>query len=121
MKILDIKVMRGPNYWSSYRQHLIVMKLDLEDLEDYPTNKIDGFSERIEMLMPSLYHHRCSEKRSGGFFERIKRGTWLGHVVEHIALEIQSLAGMPCGFGRTRSTGRRGVYHVVFDYKVESA
>jgi cyanophycin synthetase len=121
MKILDIKIMRGPNYWSTYRQHLIVMKLDLEDLEDYPTNKIDGFSERIETLLPSLYQHRCSEKRPGGFFERVKKGTWLGHVIEHIALEIQSLAGMPCGFGRTRSTGKRGVYHVVFDYKVESA
>jgi cyanophycin synthetase len=97
------------------------MKLDLEDLEDYPTNRIDGFSERIEVLMPSLYHHRCSEKRPGGLFERVKRGTWLGHVIEHIALEIQSLAGMSCGFGRTRSTGKKGVYNVVFDYQVESA
>jgi cyanophycin synthetase len=121
MKIIDIKVMRGPNYWSNYRKHLIVMKLDLEESEYLPTNKIEGFSERIEALIPSLYDHRCSEKRPGGFFERVKEGTWLGHVAEHVALEIQSLAGMPCGYGRTRSTSVKGVYHVVFNYRVESA
>lgn len=73
MKILHTKVLRGPNYWSTYRKQLIVMKLDLEESEEYPTNKIDGFSERIEALMPSLYFHRCSEKRPGGFFTRVKR------------------------------------------------
>jgi cyanophycin synthetase len=97
------------------------MKLDLREAEETPTNKIDGFAERIEALMPSLYEHRCSEKKPGGFFERIKKGTWLGHVIEHIALELQSLAGMPCGFGRTRSAGKKGVYNVVFAYQVESA
>lgn len=121
MKILNIKVMRGPNYWSNYRQKLIVMKLDLEELEDYPTNKIDGFAERLEALMPSLYTHRCSEKKPGGFFRRVREGTWMGHIIEHIALELQSLAGMQCGFGRTRPTHTKGVYHVVFYYQVESA
>jgi len=121
MKIIHINVMRGPNYWSNYRKQLIVMKLDLEELENFPTNKIEGFSERIESLIPTLYDHRCSEKRPGGFFERVKEGTWLGHVIEHVALEIQSLAGMPCGFGRTRSAAQRGVYHVVFSYRVEAA
>ena len=121
MKIVDVKVMRGPNYWSTYRQQLIVMKLDLEESEDFPTNKIDGFAERLEALMPSLYSHRCSEGKPGGFFERVRRGTWLGHVIEHVALELQSLAGMPCGFGRTRGAGKRGVYNVVFAYQVESA
>jgi cyanophycin synthetase len=121
MKILDVKIMRGPNYCSMYRQQLIVMKLDLEESEDFPTNKIDGFAERIEALMPSLYNHRCSEGKPGGFFERVRRGTWLGHVIEHVALELQSLAGMPCGFGRTRSAGKRGIYNVVFAYQVEAA
>src|SRR5438045_765714 len=74
MKIIDIKVMRGPNYWSNYRQKLVVMKLDLEDTEDYPTNKIDGFAERLEELMPSLYSHRCSKKEPGGFFQRVREG-----------------------------------------------
>lgn len=121
MKILDTRVLRGPNYWSNYRQKLIVMKLDLELLEDYPTNKIDGFADRLEALIPSLYNHRCSKKEAGGFFQRVREGTWMGHVIEHIALEIQSLAGMECGFGRTRSTGETGVYHVVFAYQVENA
>jgi cyanophycin synthetase len=121
MKILDIKVMRGPNYWSNYRQKLVVMKLDLEGTEGFPTNKIDGFAERLEALMPSLYSHRCSKKEAGGFFQRVREGTWMGHVVEHVALELQSLAGMECGFGRTRSTGEHGVYHVVFSYQVENA
>ena len=97
------------------------MKLDLEESEEYPTNKIDGFAERIEALMPSLYDHRCSEKQPGGFFARVRKGTWLGHVIEHVALELQSLAGMPCGFGRTRSARQKGVYNVVFAYQVESA
>jgi len=80
------------------------MRLDLEELEQSPTNKIDGFRERIEALMPSLITHRCSEGVQGGFFSRIVRGTWMGHVIEHIALEIQTLAGMDTGFGRTRET-----------------
>ncbi len=113
--------MKGPNYWSNYRHNLIVLKLDLGDLENYPTNKIEGFSDRIEKMMPSLFSHRCSQNYEGGFFERVKEGTWMGHVIEHIALEIQSLAGMDCGFGRTRSTGEEGVYHVVFSYEIESA
>lgn len=114
--------MKGPNYWSTYRKQLIVMKLDLQECEETPTNKIDGFADRIETLIPSLYEHRCSEKKPGGFLERIRKGTWLGHVIEHVALEIQSLAGMPCGFGRTRSTGnKKGVYNVVFAYQVENA
>lgn len=121
MKLLEIKVMRGPNYWSNYRKNLIVLKLDLEELEKFPTNKIDGFLERLKKLMPSLYTHRCSEGHEGGFFKRIEEGTWMGHVIEHIALELQSLAGMECGFGRTRSTTRKGVYNVVFSYQLERA
>ncbi len=108
--------MCGPNYWSSRRHKLIVMLLDLEELEDLPTNKIAGFPERIKALMPSLYTHRCSEGVPGGFFQRIDEGTWMGHVIEHIALELQTLAGMETGFGRTRGSDRHGVYHVVFSY-----
>lgn len=116
MRILDIKAMRGPNHWSVKRHKLVIMRLDIEDLEDKPTDKIPGFFERISTLMPTLYSHRCSEGHEGGFYERLKRGTWMGHVIEHIALEIQTLAGMDTGFGRTRSTGQHGVYNVVFSY-----
>lgn len=121
MKILDIKVMRGPNYWSIRRHKLIQMRLDLEELEQYPTNKINGFSERLEKMFPSMHSHRCSVGSPGGFFYRVKEGTWMGHVIEHIALELQTLAGMECGFGRTRSTGKEGVYNVVFSYMEEKA
>ena len=120
MKIIEIKILRGPNYWSNFRNKLIAMKLDLEELEERPTNLIDGFSERIEKLLPTMFQHRCSRGNEGGFFERVKEGTWMGHVIEHIALEIQTLAGMECGFGRTRGTGKEGIYNVVFSYKEEN-
>lgn len=116
MKILDIKAMNGPNYWSPTRHKLIVMLLDLEELEQRPTDTIPGFLERLEALMPTLYEHRCSEGVPGGFFQRVKEGTWMGHVIEHIALELQTLAGMDTGFGRTRETKDSGIYHVVFSY-----
>lgn len=116
MKILDIKVMNGPNYWSVKRHKLIVMLLDLEDLEENPTDKIPGFYERMKEIMPSLYNHRCSEGTPGGFYHRVEIGTWMGHVIEHFALELQTLAGMDCGFGRTRESDKKGVYHVVFSY-----
>lgn len=121
MKILDIKVMNGPNYWSARRHKLIVMLLDLEEMEERPTDKVPGFLERLEKLMPSLYEHRCSEGVPGGFFMRVKEGTWMGHVIEHIALELQTLAGMDTGFGRTRESDRKGVYHVVFSYQEAKA
>lgn len=121
MKILDIKTLRGPNYWSIRRHKLIQMRLDLEEVEEMPTNKIDGFGERLEALFPSMYSHRCSVGEPGGFFQRVKEGTWMGHVIEHIALELQTLAGMDCGFGRTRTTGKHGVYNVVFSYMEEKA
>lgn len=120
MQIIEIKVMRGPNFWSINRKKLIVMKLDLGEMEELPTNKIKGFDERIQLLMPSLMDHRCSEGVKGGLFLRIKDGTWMGHVIEHIALELQTLAGMECGYGRTRSTGTKGVYNVVFSYMEEA-
>ena len=119
MKILKIQALQGPNIWSIARKKLIQMRLDLEELEELPTNKIEGFRERIESLIPSLITHRCSEGCHGGFFLRVDQGTWMGHVIEHIALEIQTLAGMDVGFGRTRETKTKGVYNVVFNYLEE--
>ena len=121
MKIIEIKVMRGPNYWSVRRPKLIQMKLDLEEMEERPTNTIPGFKDRLDKLMPSLYEHRCSELKPGGFYERVEEGTWMGHVIEHIALELQTLAGMDTGFGRTRGTGITGEYYVCFSYLEEDA
>ncbi len=120
MKIIEIKALRGPNYWSIRRGKLIQMMIDLEEMEQQPTNTIPGFRENLEKLIPTLYAHRCSENKPGGFFERVDEGTWMGHVMEHIALEIQTLAGMDMGFGRTRGTGKEGEYYVVFNYMEEA-
>lgn len=120
MKIRSINAMKGPNYWSVRRHKLIVMVLDLEEMEEQPSNKIEGFPERLKAMFPSMYSHRCSEGSEGGFFKRVDEGTWMGHIIEHIALEIQSMAGMDTGFGRTRGYGEVGVYNVVFSYLEES-
>ena len=121
MKILEIKVLKGPNYWSVRRNKLIQMKLDLEEMEQKPTNVIPGFKDRLEKMFPSMYSHRCSVGEPGGFFQRVEEGTWMGHVIEHVALEMQTLAGMDTGFGRTRGTGKDGEYYVVFSYMEEDA
>lgn len=120
MRIREINAMRGPNYWSIRRHKLIVMVLDLEEMEQYPSNKIDGFPERLKAMFPTMFSHRCSVGEPGGFFQRVDEGTWMGHIIEHIALEIQTLAGMDTGFGRTRGYGEEGVYNVVFSYHEEN-
>jgi cyanophycin synthetase len=121
MKIIEVRVLRGPNYWSVGRPKLIQMKIDLEEMEEKPSNKIPGFKDRLQKLLPGLYEHRCSESAPGGFLSRVEEGTWMGHIIEHVALELQTIAGMDMGFGRTRSTGRKGEYFVVFDYMEEQA
>jgi cyanophycin synthetase len=122
MRIVEIKVLKGPNYWSVRRTKLIQMKLDLEDMEQRPTNSIDGFRQRLEKMFPTMIEHRCSVGSRGGFFQRVDEGTWMGHVIEHIALELQTLAGMDTGFGRTRGANEKeGVYYVCFTYMEEDA
>lgn len=121
MDILQIKVLNGPNYWSNYWKQLIVIKLDLKKYEQLPTDLLKGFHKSLSKLIPSLKSHYCSRNHEGGFLERVKEGTWLGHVIEHVALELQTLAGMDCSYGRTRPTGKTGVYNVVFSYEVANA
>ena len=90
MKVLELRAMRGPNYWSVRRHKLIVMTLDLEDLEEKPTNVIPGFLERLEKMFPTMYEHRCSGGCPGGFFMRVKEGTWMGHLPEwKLALDVR--------------------------------
>jgi cyanophycin synthetase len=119
MKIERIQVLSGPNYWSL--RPCIQMRLNIGELEEKPTNKLDQFYERLKETLPTLYDHRCSIGNAGGFFERVKDGTWMGHVVEHVALELQTLAEMDTGFGRTRESRTSGVYNVVFSYVVSEA
>ncbi|MBW4536142.1 MAG: cyanophycin synthetase [Pleurocapsa minor HA4230-MV1] len=121
MRILQTQTLRGPNYWSIRRNKLIVMQLALEELTEKTSNEIPGFYEGIIQVLPSLIEHHCSRGHRGGFLERIKEGTLMGHIVEHIALELQELAGMPVGFGRTRETSTPGVFNVAFEYIEEQA
>ena len=121
MRILRIQTLRGPNYWSIRRHKLIVMRLDLEDLAEKPSNQIPGFYEGLVAALPSLEEHFCSPGVRGGFLSRVRQGTMMGHIIEHIALELQQLAGMAVGFGRTRETATPGVYQVVIEYLDEQA
>ncbi|MDX2231433.1 MAG: cyanophycin synthetase [Leptolyngbyaceae cyanobacterium bins.349] len=121
MKILKIQTLRGPNYWSIRRLKLVVMRLDLEELADKPSNQIPGFYEGLIQTLPSLIEHFCSPGCRGGFLKRVQEGTMMGHIVEHVALELQELAGMPVGFGRTRETSEPGTYQVVIEYQYEQA
>ncbi len=119
MEILEIRTLRGPNYWSGYWKKLIILRLDIGEYEKKPTNKIKGFYDRMTDVMPSIKSHGCSYQEEGGFLRRIKEGTWAGHVIEHFALELQTLAGMDTGYGRTRETSEKGVYNVVYSYVEE--
>ena len=114
MNIIEMRAIRGQNYYS--RHPVIFMQLDLEELEMKPTDMIPGFKENIESMMPSLYEHKCSPGRIGGFFERLDRGTWAGHVVEHVAIELQCLAGQEVAFGKTFTTDKVGIYNLVYRY-----
>ncbi len=121
MKILEIRALRGPNYWSIRRTKLIVMRLDLEEYESKPSNEIPDFLQKLKVVLPTLEEHRCSYDFAGGFLKRVEEGTWAGHIIEHMALELQTLAGMDTGFGRTRETSTKGVYTVIFSYIEEDA
>ena len=106
--IRDIIALRGPNIWT-YRP-VFEAWIDIGEFEDYPSNKLPGFTERLTALLPSLVEHRCNYGERGGFLRRLDEGTWIGHTLEHVALELMTLAGLPGGFGRTRETTERGVY-----------
>lgn len=117
LEIRDTTIYRGPNIWA--RMPVILLEVDIGELEDRPTNKIPGFYEHLTELLPGLYEHACSVGKPGGFLQRMREGTWMGHVLEHVALELQNLAGAEVTRGKTRSTGERGVYNVVYAYEQE--
>jgi len=107
-----INYLRGPNIWT-YRPVLEVW-LDLGELEDFPSNLLPGFNARLTAWLPALIEHHCGVGERGGFLQRLQEGTWCGHVLEHVVIELLNLAGMATGFGQTRSTSQRGVYRMVF-------
>ncbi len=108
---LNILHLRGPNIWT-YRSVLEAW-VDIHDLEDCPSNVIPGLPDRLTKMLPTLIEHRCSIGERGGFVKRLHDGTWPGHILEHVTLELQNLAGMSGGFGKARETSERGVYKVV--------
>ena len=118
LRIVDTRVYRGPNYWNY--EPAIKLVVDLGVLEHFPSNAIPGFVEALLDMLPSVGDHTCGTGRAGGFSDRLRGGTWAGHVAEHIALQLQREAGMEVGRGKTRSTGEPGRYHVVYSYGDES-
>src|SRR5215210_2287215 len=118
MRVLEARVFRGPSIYA-YRT-VIRLKLDLGELEHFPTDEIPGFSERLLAAVPTLQEHTCSYDEPGGFVRRLRDGTWMGHVIEHIAIELQQLAGIDVTYGKTRGAGEgEGVYHIVYAYREE--
>ena len=110
--------LRGPNVWT-YRP-VIEAVVDIGELEDFPSNTLPGFYQRLTGWLPGLIEHRCSVGRRGGFLMRLRDGTWPGHILEHVALELQTQAGMKTGFGKARMTHERGVYKVVIRTRDEA-
>ena len=112
IKLPRVRYLRGPNVWT-FRSAMEVW-VDLGMLEDFPSHTIPGLNERLTAWLPALREHHCGVGEAGGFLLRLTEGTWCGHVMEHVVIELLNLAGMPTGFGQTRSTSQRGVYRMVF-------
>src|SRR6478735_258218 len=117
MEIRKVLVLRGPNYWANFP--CLEAWVDLGALKDSASDELPGFNDRLKSWLPSLIEHRCSVGERGGFFQRLERGTYLAHILEHVVLELQSLAGTPVGFGRARETSEDGVYKVAIEYANE--
>ncbi len=115
MHLIDRSVYTGPNLFSL--RPMIRLRVDLDVLEDWPTNRITGFTDRLSDALPGLSQHGCSYRKPGGLLRRMREGTWLGHVIEHVALELQTLAGARVSRGKTRSVkGKTGVYDILYCY-----
>lgn len=117
VEIRKILVLRGPNVWS--RHPVLEAWVDLQDLKDSPSTSIPGFNDRLMRWLPTMIEHRCSYGERGGFFQRLRDGTYPAHILEHVSIELQTLAGTPVGFGKARETSEEGVYKVVMRYRDE--
>ena len=111
IQFLRMTYLRGPNIWT-YRS-VIEALIDIGELEDFPSNLLPGFNDRLKAWLPQMIEHYCTPGVRGGFFQRLDTGTWAGHILEHVSLELQTRAGMSMGFGKAREAGPRGVYKVV--------
>lgn len=115
MEFRKVLALRGPNYWANFP--VLEAWVDLGALKDSSSDELPGFNERLMSWLPTLIEHRCSIGHRGGFFERLRRGTYQAHILEHVALELQILSGTEVGFGRTRETSEEGVYRVALEYQ----
>jgi cyanophycin synthetase len=118
MKIEGIRTLSGPNVW--LHRPVLVMLLDLEALTERESRELPGFNERLLEALPGIHEHHCAKGRPGGFVERLRDGTYFGHIVEHVALELSEAAGIPVNFGKARYAGRPGLYNVIVEYKSEA-
>lgn len=118
MQIRKVLALRGPNIWS--RHTVIEAWVDLGPLKDTSSEQFPGFNDRLMTWLPSLIEHRCSVGERGGFYQRLRRGTYLAHILEHTTLELQTLAGTPVGYGRARETSEEGVFKVAIRYHEEN-
>jgi cyanophycin synthetase len=118
LRIVETRVYRGPNYWNY--EPAIKLVVDLGVLEHFPSNTIPGFVEALLEMLPGVGQHTCGTGKVGGFEGRLREGTWVGHVAEHIALQLQREAGTEVGRGKTRGTGEPGRYHVVYSFGEEA-
>src|SRR5262249_37174394 len=115
MRVGEIRTLAGPNVYSF--RPVLFMKLFLDELAGKESREFPGFNELLLELMPGLVKHHCSKEREGGFIERLREGTYFGHVIEHVALELTELAGIPVYHGKTRSAEEPGSYNVIIEYK----
>jgi hypothetical protein len=117
LEIESIRILGGANYFSGGK--VILMRLNLHEYDEVLSNQVPGFYETMKTRIPSLYEHFCSPGHAGGFLERVQEGTLWGHIAEHIAIEVQTLAGMDVSFGKTRKSREPGIYNVIFRYFTE--
>lgn len=120
IELLGAHYLAGPNVWTVEYYPVLEVLVDIGALEDFPSDMIPGLPERLETWLPGLIEHRCSVGERGGFLQRLRRGTWPAHIMEHITLELQSMAGFEGGFGRAREIDRRGVYKVAISVQHEA-
>jgi cyanophycin synthetase len=118
MEFQKILTLVGPNIW--HRLPVLEAWIELGDLKNSPSNEIAGFNERVMGWLPSMIEHRCSIGERGGFFERLRRGTYLAHILEHVTIELEALAGSDVGFGRARETTKEGLFRVAVRYEDEA-
>src|SRR5207244_1609912 len=116
-KFQKILALRGPNIWARFP--VLEAWIELGDLKDSPSNEMPGFNDRVMSWLPTMIEHRCSIGERGGFFERLRRGTYLAHILEHVTLELQARAGTDLGYGRARETLKEGLFRVAIRYEDE--